>query len=169
MFSLNLVAAPSFPVTWKTVKLPSKESFHPCIAAVVSPSLFYLFNSSQSQNPCPSLFFLSLSATGRQNCNLLLLAWFCVPADQQKLEKVIMQLNAHCSSSSSLSPADLGTLAPGAACCARFSGEEHFLSFWIHRNVLPYLVRPGEDTRPQSCNGHNTPCPFGPCVMEVYV
>ncbi|XP_075884246.1 tudor domain-containing protein 1 isoform X2 [Nelusetta ayraudi] len=92
--------SPSFPVTWKTVKLPSKESFHPCIAAVVSPALFYLFNSSQT--------------------------------DQQKLEKVIMQLNAHCSSSSSLSPADLGTLAPGAACCARFSGDNN----WYRAVVL---------------------------------
>lgn len=57
MLSLNLVLAPSFPVTWKTAELPLNEIFRPCLAAVVSPSLFYLFNSSHSQNPCTSLFY----------------------------------------------------------------------------------------------------------------
>lgn len=128
MLSLNFVVAPSFPVTWKTAELPLNEIFHPCLAAVVSPSLFYLFNSSQSQNPC--IFSISsLSATARQNCSLLPLSCCCVTADKQKLEEVIMQLNAYCSSISPLTQADLATLAPGAACCARFSGEEHLLSF----------------------------------------
>lgn len=108
------------------MELPLNETFHPCLAAAVSPSLFYLFNSSQSQNSCSS--FLSLSATGRQNCILILLVC-CVTADQKKLEEVIMQLDAYCSSVGPLTQADLATLAPGAACCARFSGEEHLLSF----------------------------------------
>lgn len=75
-----------------------------------------------------ALLFLSLSATGRQNCILILLVC-CVTADQKKLEEVIMQLDAYCSSVGPLTQADLATLAPGAACCARFSGEEHLLSF----------------------------------------
>lgn len=72
---------------------------------------------------------LSLSATGRQNYYLLLLSCCCVTADQQKLEEVIKQLDAHCSSISPLTQADLATLAPGAACCARFSGVAHLLLF----------------------------------------
>uniref|UniRef100_A0A3Q3KD09 Tudor domain-containing protein 1 n=2 Tax=Monopterus albus TaxID=43700 RepID=A0A3Q3KD09_MONAL len=40
---------PSFPVDWKTVELPLSESFKPYIAAVTSPSLFYLFVPSQVQ------------------------------------------------------------------------------------------------------------------------
>uniref|UniRef100_A0A8C7P6P5 Tudor domain-containing protein 1 n=1 Tax=Oncorhynchus mykiss TaxID=8022 RepID=A0A8C7P6P5_ONCMY len=35
-----------FPLDWRTVELPRNETFQPCIAAVVSPSLFYLFNPS---------------------------------------------------------------------------------------------------------------------------
>lgn len=128
MLSPNLVVAPSFPVAWKTVELPLNEIFHPCFAAVVSPSLFYLFNSSQSQNPLLFSFFFILSATGGQNCILPLLSC-CVTANQKKLEEVIMQLDAHCSSVDPLTQADLATLAPGAACCARFSGEDHLLYF----------------------------------------
>ncbi|XP_067100599.1 tudor domain-containing protein 1 isoform X3 [Osmerus mordax] len=39
--------AASFPVDWRTEELPSHETFQPRIAAVVSPSLFYLFNPNQ--------------------------------------------------------------------------------------------------------------------------
>ncbi|XP_019738951.1 tudor domain-containing protein 1 isoform X3 [Hippocampus comes] len=42
-------AGPTFPVHWKTVELPIDESFKPDIAAVTSPSLFYLFSPSQDQ------------------------------------------------------------------------------------------------------------------------
>lgn len=58
--------------------------------------------------------------------DLLLLVLCCLTVDQQKLQGVMMQLAAHCrSSSSSLSSSELSGLAPGAACCAQFSGEEH--------------------------------------------
>ncbi|XP_064858447.1 tudor domain-containing protein 1 isoform X1 [Oncorhynchus nerka] len=39
-------SADKFPLEWRTVELPRNETFQPCIAAVVSPSLFYLFNPS---------------------------------------------------------------------------------------------------------------------------
>uniref|UniRef100_A0A7N8XPG8 Tudor domain containing 1 n=1 Tax=Mastacembelus armatus TaxID=205130 RepID=A0A7N8XPG8_9TELE len=38
---------PSFPVDWKTVELPLNKTFQPYIAAVTSPSLFYVFVPSQ--------------------------------------------------------------------------------------------------------------------------
>ncbi|XP_049420220.1 tudor domain-containing protein 1 isoform X3 [Epinephelus fuscoguttatus] len=38
---------PSFPVDWKTTELPLNETFQPCIAAVVSPSLFYVLGLTQ--------------------------------------------------------------------------------------------------------------------------
>nr|XP_015818615.2 tudor domain-containing protein 1 isoform X1 [Nothobranchius furzeri] len=37
----------SFPVDWKTVELPLKEVFQPCITAVINPSLFYLLCPAQ--------------------------------------------------------------------------------------------------------------------------
>ncbi|KAK9530366.1 hypothetical protein VZT92_011871 [Zoarces viviparus] len=39
--------ASCFPVDWKTVELPLNETFQPCIAAITSPSLFYLLSPSQ--------------------------------------------------------------------------------------------------------------------------
>ncbi|XP_035513908.1 tudor domain-containing protein 1 isoform X3 [Morone saxatilis] len=39
--------SPSFPVDWKTVELPMNETFQPYIAAVISPSLFYMIGPSQ--------------------------------------------------------------------------------------------------------------------------
>uniref|UniRef100_A0A8C3ALW9 Tudor domain-containing protein 1 n=1 Tax=Cyclopterus lumpus TaxID=8103 RepID=A0A8C3ALW9_CYCLU len=36
-----------FPVDWKTVELPLNNTFQPCIAAITSPSLFYLLSPSQ--------------------------------------------------------------------------------------------------------------------------
>uniref|UniRef100_A0A3P8TKQ9 Tudor domain-containing protein 1 n=1 Tax=Amphiprion percula TaxID=161767 RepID=A0A3P8TKQ9_AMPPE len=40
---------PSFPVDWKTVELPLNEPFQPYVAAVISPSLFYLLCPTQDQ------------------------------------------------------------------------------------------------------------------------
>ncbi|XP_072312993.1 tudor domain-containing protein 1 [Eucyclogobius newberryi] len=45
--SPSQVEVTSFPVDWKTVALPVSEPFQPCIAAVSSPSLFYLFGPKQ--------------------------------------------------------------------------------------------------------------------------
>uniref|UniRef100_A0A3B5BFI9 Tudor domain containing 1 n=1 Tax=Stegastes partitus TaxID=144197 RepID=A0A3B5BFI9_9TELE len=39
---------PSFPVDWKTVELPLNEPFQPYIAAIISPSLFYLLRPTQA-------------------------------------------------------------------------------------------------------------------------
>uniref|UniRef100_A0AAR2LE68 Tudor domain containing 1 n=1 Tax=Pygocentrus nattereri TaxID=42514 RepID=A0AAR2LE68_PYGNA len=36
--------AASFPLDWKTVELPCRETFKPQVAAVISPSLFYVMN-----------------------------------------------------------------------------------------------------------------------------
>uniref|UniRef100_A0A3B4B491 Tudor domain containing 1 n=1 Tax=Periophthalmus magnuspinnatus TaxID=409849 RepID=A0A3B4B491_9GOBI len=44
------LAETSFPVDWKTVVLPVNETFQPSIAAVSSPSLFYLFGPRQADN-----------------------------------------------------------------------------------------------------------------------
>ncbi|KAM9837932.1 tudor domain-containing protein 1 [Aulostomus maculatus] len=44
---LTAASAPSFPVDWKTVELPIKETFQPFIAAVISPSLFFLLDPNQ--------------------------------------------------------------------------------------------------------------------------
>ncbi|KAK7919576.1 hypothetical protein WMY93_010860 [Mugilogobius chulae] len=41
------VEGTSFPVDWKTVVLPVNETFQPCIAAVSTPALFYLFGPKQ--------------------------------------------------------------------------------------------------------------------------
>ncbi|XP_064858448.1 tudor domain-containing protein 1 isoform X2 [Oncorhynchus nerka] len=45
-FGSDGTASDKFPLEWRTVELPRNETFQPCIAAVVSPSLFYLFNPS---------------------------------------------------------------------------------------------------------------------------
>uniref|UniRef100_A0A8C8MHR3 Tudor domain-containing protein n=1 Tax=Oncorhynchus tshawytscha TaxID=74940 RepID=A0A8C8MHR3_ONCTS len=45
-FGSDGTASDKFPLDWRTVELPRNETFQPCIAAVVSPSLFYLFNPS---------------------------------------------------------------------------------------------------------------------------
>ncbi|TRY85445.1 hypothetical protein DNTS_016109 [Danionella cerebrum] len=37
----------SFPLNWKTLKLSCKDSFQPRVAAVISPSLFYIMNPGQ--------------------------------------------------------------------------------------------------------------------------
>ncbi|XP_042364583.1 tudor domain-containing protein 1 [Plectropomus leopardus] len=94
--------APAFPVDWKTVELPLSKTFEPCIAAVSSPSLFYLLGPTQ--------------------------------IDQQKLQEVMIELAAYCSSNiqASLSSAVLSRPAPGAACCAKFSVDNN----WYRAVVL---------------------------------
>ncbi|XP_060794982.1 tudor domain-containing protein 1 [Neoarius graeffei] len=42
--SQSSTSTASFPLDWKTVELPSSETFQPQIAAVTSPSLFYVMN-----------------------------------------------------------------------------------------------------------------------------
>ncbi|KAI4872808.1 hypothetical protein NFI96_016135 [Prochilodus magdalenae] len=37
----------SFPLDWKTVELPRTETFQPQVAAVISPSLFYIMNPKE--------------------------------------------------------------------------------------------------------------------------
>uniref|UniRef100_A0A669E863 Tudor domain-containing protein 1 n=1 Tax=Oreochromis niloticus TaxID=8128 RepID=A0A669E863_ORENI len=38
---------PSFPVEWKTVELPLSDTFQPCFAAIINPSIFYLLGPTQ--------------------------------------------------------------------------------------------------------------------------
>lgn len=42
--------------------------------------------------------------------------------DQQKLQEVMVELAVYCNSQATLSTAVKGKPAPGAACCAQFSG-----------------------------------------------
>ncbi|XP_023281805.1 tudor domain-containing protein 1 [Seriola lalandi dorsalis] len=46
---------PSFPVDWKAVELPPSETFKPYVAAVTSPSLFYVLGPSQDQQKLQEL------------------------------------------------------------------------------------------------------------------
>ncbi|XP_051769791.1 tudor domain-containing protein 1 isoform X3 [Ctenopharyngodon idella] len=41
------VSSGSFPLNWKTLELPCSETFQPRVAAVISPSLFYIMNPGQ--------------------------------------------------------------------------------------------------------------------------
>uniref|UniRef100_A0A3Q3X8T6 Tudor domain containing 1 n=1 Tax=Mola mola TaxID=94237 RepID=A0A3Q3X8T6_MOLML len=47
MLTEGQMESPTFPFDWKTVELPLNETTQPCIAAVISPSLFYLLGSQQ--------------------------------------------------------------------------------------------------------------------------
>ncbi|KAM6951176.1 tudor domain-containing protein 1 [Aplochiton taeniatus] len=91
-------AMATFPVDWRTVELPRDETFQPQIAAVISPSLFYLLNPSQ--------------------------------VDIKELQQVMIELSVHCSSQV-FSPCP-SPPAPGAACCAQFSGDKN----WYRAVVL---------------------------------
>ncbi|XP_017551496.1 tudor domain-containing protein 1 isoform X1 [Pygocentrus nattereri] len=42
--NITVKGAASFPLDWKTVELPCRETFKPQVAAVISPSLFYVMN-----------------------------------------------------------------------------------------------------------------------------
>lgn len=52
--SWTRVSVPCFPVDWKTEELPLSKTFQAYFAAVTSPSLFYLPNSSQGQCFAPA-------------------------------------------------------------------------------------------------------------------
>ncbi|KAM4624559.1 tudor domain-containing protein 1 [Polymixia lowei] len=95
-------AAASFPVDWKSAELPQNEDFQPRIAAVMSPSLFYLLSPSQ--------------------------------VDLEKLQHVMMELAVYCSTNqaSYASCPVQSRPAPGAACCAKFSGDKS----WYRAVVL---------------------------------
>ncbi|XP_070304236.1 tudor domain-containing protein 1 isoform X4 [Salvelinus sp. IW2-2015] len=56
-------SADKFPLDWRTVELPRNETFQPCIAAVVSPSLFYLFNPSHGDKNWYRAVFLETTET----------------------------------------------------------------------------------------------------------
>ncbi|XP_045924899.1 tudor domain-containing protein 1 isoform X3 [Micropterus dolomieu] len=63
----TLSQAPSFPVDWKTVELPLNETFQPCFAAVVSPSLFYLLGPSQVDQQKLKEVMMELAASCSNN------------------------------------------------------------------------------------------------------
>jgi len=64
--------------------------------------------------------------------------------DQQKLQEVMAELAAYCSNyQGSLSAGGKCRPAPGAACCAQFSGEKN-TSFFLH------YERPGSKMNPFS-------------------
>uniref|UniRef100_A0A673ANQ3 Tudor domain containing 1 n=1 Tax=Sphaeramia orbicularis TaxID=375764 RepID=A0A673ANQ3_9TELE len=96
------VEAQSFPVDWKTMTLPINETFKPYIAAAVSPSLFYVLSPVQ--------------------------------VDEKKLQEVMLEVAAYCKSSepSLSSAAVVNKPVPGAACCAKFSGDNN----WYRAVVL---------------------------------
>lgn len=54
----DLVSVPCFPADWKTAELPLRETFQPCIAAIISPSLFYVLSPIQGQTTlsCACIF-----------------------------------------------------------------------------------------------------------------
>lgn len=41
--------AASFPLDWETVELPRNQTFRPQVAAVTSPSLFYVMNPREGK------------------------------------------------------------------------------------------------------------------------
>lgn len=136
----NFVSAPSFPVDWKTVELPLNDTFQPCIAAVTGPSLFYLLGPSRGQNTnfCPRLSLKRCTIGEHVMLLPVVIAVCCCAVDQQKLQEVMMELAVYCSNiQASLSSTVLSRPAPGAACCAQFSGEEHLL---LHEYIL-YIIK----------------------------
>lgn len=143
MKNCALVSVPSFPVDWKTVELPLNETFQPYFAAVTSPSLFYLLGPSQGQKTL--MLFVIRRCTNCENVILMPVVTavcFCA-VDQQKLQAVMMEVAAYCTNNqASLSLTALSRPAPGAACCAQFSGEKHsyyLLNAYI-TNVQRYIL-----------------------------
>ncbi|XP_029932954.1 tudor domain-containing protein 1 isoform X3 [Myripristis murdjan] len=93
------VAAPSaasFPVDWKTVELPLNQTFEPCVAAVISPSLFYILSPSQVD----------------------------VKKLQQLMMELATYCNSNQASYSS--SAVQNKPAPAAACCTQFSADNNW-------------------------------------------
>lgn len=122
------VSVPSFPVDWKTVELPLNETFQPYFAAVTSPSLFYLLGPSQGQKTLTDTYAFLRRCTNCENVILIpieIAVCFCA-VDQQKLQEVMVEVATYCTNNQvSLSSTVLSRPAPGAACCAQFSGEKH--------------------------------------------
>ncbi|XP_054623238.1 tudor domain-containing protein 1 isoform X2 [Dunckerocampus dactyliophorus] len=90
------LSGPTFPVDWKTMELPINEPFKPYIAAVTSPSLFYLLSPNQVDQQKHKEMMLELAA-------------FCCTH------------RATLSSST-----DHSRLTPGVACCAQFSADDNW-------------------------------------------
>nr|XP_057918672.1 tudor domain-containing protein 1 isoform X2 [Doryrhamphus excisus] len=90
------LSGPTFPLDWKTTELPINEPFKPCVAAVTSPSLFYLLGPNQVDQQKHSEMMQELAA-------------FCCT-------------NRSTLSSSS----DHTRPTPGAACCAQFSADDNW-------------------------------------------
>nr|XP_061822693.1 tudor domain-containing protein 1 isoform X1 [Nerophis lumbriciformis] len=60
-------SGPTFPLDWKTVQLPINEPFKPYIAAVTSPSLFYLFRPNNVDQQKLKETMLELAVFCRNN------------------------------------------------------------------------------------------------------
>ncbi|KAM3859960.1 tudor domain-containing protein 1 [Diretmus argenteus] len=90
-------AAASFPVDWKTVELPHNENFEPCIAAITSPSLFYILSPNQAD--LEKLRGVTMELAVYCNANQALFSSSC-PVQARP--------------------------APGAACCAQFSDDDNW-------------------------------------------
>uniref|UniRef100_A0A667ZW54 Tudor domain containing 1 n=1 Tax=Myripristis murdjan TaxID=586833 RepID=A0A667ZW54_9TELE len=86
----------SFPVDWKTVELPLNQTFEPCVAAVISPSLFYILSPSQVD----------------------------VKKLQQLMMELATYCNSNQASYSS--SAVQNKPAPAAACCTQFSADNNW-------------------------------------------
>ncbi|XP_044033632.1 tudor domain-containing protein 1 isoform X2 [Siniperca chuatsi] len=71
---------PSFPVDWKTVELPLNETFQPYVAAVISPSLFYLLGPSQVDQQKLQVVMMELAAYCSNNMASLSSAVLSRPA-----------------------------------------------------------------------------------------
>ncbi|XP_061611469.1 tudor domain-containing protein 1 isoform X2 [Phyllopteryx taeniolatus] len=89
-----LPSGPAFPVDWKTVELPTTGPFKPYIAAVTSPSLFYLLSPNQVDQQKLQEMMLELATLCNSNQ-----ATLSSCTDQKKLR-------------------------PGAACCAQFTADD---------------------------------------------
>ncbi|XP_057682357.1 tudor domain-containing protein 1 isoform X2 [Corythoichthys intestinalis] len=87
---------PGFPLDWKTTALPTDEPFKPCIAAIASPSLFFVLSPRQEVEQKLPVTMQELAAFCGQNRGVL------------------------------SSFVDCGKLLPGAACCAQFTADDNW-------------------------------------------
>lgn len=114
----------SFHLDWKTLELPCNETFQPRVAAVISPSLFYIMNPGKGerlvnlgktmninlQNDYNSCMVISIKSVG----------FLFVLVNAEGLKAVMTDVAKYCSRQTA--PAECHPL-PGAACCAQFSGQ----------------------------------------------